>query len=197
MPSRLLLVAILVAIGKVVAAAGPIVSTQYGNILGSQCSSSSALQYRGIPYGLVPNGTRRFAPTQPHTAKYTNNMLDATQPQKSCFQWTSKFNTSTQSEDCLYLNIWTPEGATPDSKLPVKVWIYGGGAISGSIDESQYQACNIVSDSIVVAVNYRLGPLGFLAAPSNGVQGNMAVQDLLMGLQWVQSNIGSFGGNAV
>jgi carboxylesterase type B len=81
--------------------------------------------------------------------------------------------------------------------MPVKVFIYGGGGSAGGISDPLYNGCNLASDSVVVSLNYRLGPLGFLALHSAGVTGNMAVQDLILGLQWVQSNIAGFGGDPV
>ena len=94
----------------------------------------------------------------------------------------------------LYLNIWMPPNA---NNLPVKFWIYGGGNTAGSVSNPTYSGCNLATDSVVVSMNYRLGPLGFLALQSGGVAGNMGIQDQLLGLQWVQENIRSFGGDPV
>lgn len=94
----------------------------------------------------------------------------------------------------LFLNIWVPPNA---EDLPVKVWLYGGGNNAGSISNPTYDGCNLATDSIVVSVGYRLGPLGFLAYSDEGIQGNMGIQDQLLALQWVQDNIRAFGGDAV
>ena len=97
----------------------------------------------------------------------------------------------------LTLDIWVPPTASPGSQLPVKVWIFGGAGAAGGISDSLYNGCNLASDAIVVSINYRVGPLGFLSLPSVGIQGNMAVQDVILGLEWVQTNIASFGGDPV
>lgn len=84
------------------------------------------------------------------------------------------------------------------SALPVKVWIYGGSETAGGISNALYDGCNLAKDdAILVLVNYRIGPLGFLALESAGIQGNQAIQDLLLGLDWIQSNIVAFGGDPV
>ena len=79
----------------------------------------------------------------------------------------------------------------------MKVWIYGGGNTAGSISDPTYNGCNLATDSIVVSINYRLGPLGFLALDSAGIGGNFGIQDQLLGLSWVQKNIQAFGGDPV
>lgn len=77
------------------------------------------------------------------------------------------------------------------------MWIYGGGNTAGSISDPTYNGCNLATDSIVVSINYRLGPLGFLALDSAGIGGNFGIQDQLLGLSWVQENIKAFGGDPV
>ena len=84
------------------------------------------------------------------------------------------------------------------SNLPVKVWIYGGGEDAGSISNPTYDGCYLApSGTIVVSINYRLGPLGFLALENAGIDGNFGIQDILAGLQWIQENIAAFGGDPV
>lgn len=98
----------------------------------------------------------------------------------------------------LYLNIWAPSHATNSSALPVKVWIYGGGEDAGGISYYLYDGCNVAQeDALLVTVNYRLGPLGFLALESAGIRGNQGIQDLLLALEWVKTNIAGFGGDPV
>lgn len=93
--------------------------------------------------------------------------------------------------------MWVPPAATQGSNLPVKVWLYGGGDTAGGISDPSYNGCNLAAENaVIVSINYRLGPLGFFALDSAGFQGNQAIQDMLMGLQWVQDNIGAFGGDA-
>ena len=105
------------------------------------------------------------------------------------------------SEDCLYLNVWTP-ASDPSAELPVMVWIHGGGLTLGWGHQSGYDGTNFAERGIVlVSINYRLGPLGFLAHPAlseesaNGVSGNYGFLDQLAALQWVQRNITQFGGD--
>lgn len=100
--------------------------------------------------------------------------------------------------DSLYLDVWVPPNATSTSSLPVKVWIYGGSETAGGISDPLYDGCNLAMDNtLVVSINYRLGPLGWLALQSAGIGGNMGLQDILLGLSWVQSNIAAFGGDPV
>ena len=98
----------------------------------------------------------------------------------------------------LFLDVWTPQNATADSKLPVRVWIYGGSNDAGGISDPFYDGCNVAASGvIIVSINYRLGPLGFLALQNASIQGNQAIQDQLLGLEWVQDNIEAFGGDSV
>jgi carboxylesterase type B len=96
----------------------------------------------------------------------------------------------------LYLNVWAPSSATTDSKLPVKVWLYGGGNEAGGIVDSTYDGCYATTDSIIVSLNYRVGPLGYLALSNLGLTGNYGTMDQILALRWVQENIGAFGGDA-
>jgi carboxylesterase type B len=78
------------------------------------------------------------------------------------------------------------------------VWIYGGSQTDGGISDALYDGCNIAqNDAILVSINYRLGPLGFLALQSAGIYGNQGIQDILLGLEWIQENIAAFGGDPV
>lgn len=82
--------------------------------------------------------------------------------------------------------------------MPVKVWVFGGSNTEGSITDPLYDGCDSVDgDSILVTVNYRLGPLGFMALSSAGIYGNQGIQDVILGLEWVQNNIAAFGGDPV
>jgi carboxylesterase type B len=97
----------------------------------------------------------------------------------------------------LFINVWTPGNATISSKVPVKVWIHGGGDEGGGVNNPLYDGCYTATDSILVAMNYRLGPLGGLSSTTLGLTGNYHIQDLLLALQWVQENIAAFGGDPV
>jgi carboxylesterase type B len=98
----------------------------------------------------------------------------------------------------LYIDVWVPPNANSSSGLPVKVWIYGGGEQGGGIQNPLYDGCNLAAHgTLVVSIAYRVGPIGFLTLASAGIAGNFGVQDLLLGLEWVQAHIASFGGNPV
>jgi carboxylesterase type B len=98
----------------------------------------------------------------------------------------------------LYLNVWAPATATATSALPVRVWVHGGGNLAGGISDPLYDGCDVAATgAIVVSINYRLGVLGYLALESAGIGGNQGIQDILLGLQWVQDNIAAFGGDPV
>jgi carboxylesterase type B len=174
----------------------PVVEVQNGRITGSQCQHSSSHAYLGIWYALPPVGPRRFAPPSLHDAKYSTDSLNATTPPPACVQFGTTFlDSGPKSEDCLFLNVWSPAGATPNSGLPVLSWIYGGSFLAGGVSNPLYDGCYLANDAIVVGANYRLRPLGFLYSPDAGIQGNMGLQDLLLGLNWVQDNIAAFGGD--
>jgi para-nitrobenzyl esterase len=105
------------------------------------------------------------------------------------------------SEDCLYLNVWTPAKSTNDH-IPVLVWIYGGGFSAGATSDPNYSGEKLAKKGVVlVSIAYRVGQLGFLAHPqlcaetTNHVSGNYGLLDMIAGLQWVQNNIAAFGGD--
>lgn len=93
------------------------------------------------------------------------------------------------------LNVFTPVNASSSSKLPVRVWLYGGSNLAGGISDPLYNGCYSSTDSVLVTINYRLGPLGYLALEDIGLNGNYGISDQLLGLQWVQDNIAAFGGD--
>ena len=104
------------------------------------------------------------------------------------------------SEDCLYLNVWTPAKST--ERIPVFVWIYGGGFTAGATSEANYTGERLARKGVVlVSIAYRVGPLGFLAHPElssqtrNKVSGNYGLLDMISGLKWIQKNIAAFGGD--
>ena len=106
----------------------------------------------------------------------------------------------TLSEDCLYLNVWTPAKAAGD-KLPVMVWIYGGAFAGGMTSIPTYNGTHLAQKGVVlVSVAYRLGAFGFLAdaeltRENGGTSGNFGLEDMIAGLKWVKSNIAKFGGD--
>ncbi|PMD31049.1 alpha/beta-hydrolase [Hyaloscypha variabilis F] len=172
------------------------VTSPSGTIQGGKCPSSGASRFLGIPYAEPPVGSLRFKAPKPYSAGY-NGTFQATTAAASCIQFGPLLfeEAGPSSEDCLTVDIWVPPTASPSSQLPVKAWVFGGAGVAGGISDPLYDGCNLASDSIVVSINYRVGPLGFLSLPSAGIQGNMAVQDVILGLEWIQTNIASFGGD--
>ncbi len=153
--------------------------------------------YRGIPFAAPPVGDLRWQAPQP-PAKW-EGVKQATKFAPGPIQGGNP--PSGKSEDCLYLNIWTPAKSEGD-RIPVLVWIYGGGFGAGSTSEKNYSGENLAMKGVVlVSIAYRVGQLGFLAHPelskenSNHVSGNYGLLDMIAGLQWVQKNIAAFGGD--
>jgi len=156
--------------------------------------------FRGVPFAQPPVGALRFRPTLP--IKPWPGERDATRFTPSPMQWgeapTTSESSLSHSEDCLYLNIWAPEGKGP---FPVFVWIHGGGYIAGHASEPIYDGTRFAhEDIVVVTVEYRLGVFGFLdLGPLLGTSydgsANNALRDLIVALEWVQANIASFGGD--
>jgi para-nitrobenzyl esterase len=153
--------------------------------------------YKGIPYAAAPTGQLRWKPPQP--AHPWKGILVAKNFPANCPQ--IPIVPGPQSEDCLGLNVWTPAHPAA-AKLPVMVWIHGGGFQIGASSQSAYDGEALAAQGVVlVSINYRLGILGFLADPAldrespQGVSGNYALLDMVAALQWVKRNIGAFGGD--
>ncbi|KAI1769885.1 alpha/beta-hydrolase [Hypoxylon cercidicola] len=172
-----------------------VVQTQSGAFQGGTCRTTDVNYFFSIPFAQPPVGELRLAPPEPYQNS-SCNVIDATVPSPACIQFTTLFaEKGTQSEDCLYLNVWAPASATPESKLPVKVWVYGGTNEGGGVSDPTYNGCFSAVDSIIVSTNYRLGPLGFLALEDLGLSGNYALMDQLLALRWVHENVAAFGGD--
>jgi para-nitrobenzyl esterase len=153
--------------------------------------------YRGIPFAAPPVGDLRWRAPQP-VVKW-EGVRQATNFAPGPIQGGNP--PSGKSEDCLYLNIWTPAKSSGD-RIPVLVWIYGGGFGAGATSEKNYSGENLAKKGVVlVSIAYRVGQLGFLAHPDlsrenpNHVSGNYGLLDMISGLQWVQKNIAAFGGD--
>jgi para-nitrobenzyl esterase len=160
--------------------------------------------YLGIPYAAPPVGELRFKEPQP--VKGWKDVRACTEYGPACPQKDSGEisggDVGQTSEDCLYLNVWTP-AKEPTDTLPVMVWIHGGGFTTGAGSLPIYNGKNLAASGVVVVtVNYRLGPLGFLAHPAlsgenaEGSSGNYGLLDQIEALKWVQRNIAGFGGDA-
>ncbi|CAN8023305.1 unnamed protein product [Ixodes persulcatus] len=175
---------------------GPVVETRQGKLRGrlETVSGQSVQVYSGIPYAEPPLHHLRFR--RPLPVKSWLGTYDATQKKFSCPQqlYPLLFDIETdQSEDCLYLNVWTSSTRQPK---PVIVWIYGGFAF-GSSYQSWYNGSllSTMYDVVVVTFNYRLGIFGFLDAGASDAPGNVGLRDQRLALQWVRENIHAFGGH--
>jgi para-nitrobenzyl esterase len=153
--------------------------------------------YKGIPFAAPPVGNLRWRAPQP-AAKW-EGVKQVVEFAPAPMQGGNP--PSGKSEDCLYLNVWTP-AKTPDEKIPVLVWIYGGGFSFGSTSEPVYDGEALARKGVVlVSIAYRVGPLGFLAHPElsaenpNKVSGNYGLLDMIAGLNWIKKNITAFGGD--
>jgi para-nitrobenzyl esterase len=166
-------------------------------------SQDSVLSFKGVPFAAPPVGNLRWRAPQP-PAKWKTTRL-ANQYGHDCMQLPFPGDAAPlgtpPAEDCLVLNLWRPAAATT-AKLPVMVWIYGGGFVNGGSSPAVYDGSQFARQGIVfVSFNYRLGRFGFFAHPAltaeaNGAPtGNFGYLDQIAALQWVQHNIASFGGD--
>lgn len=179
--------------------AGIIRSTQAGEVAGVD---GDVLSFKGIPYAAPPVGNRRWRPPVP--PQRWKGVRQATRFGDDCFGVAGLRQGSlapSMSEDCLYLNVWTPKepGA---GKRPVMVWVYGGSFIGGTSAIPLYDGAALARKGVVVVTfNYRTNIFGFFAHPGlssesrNGVSGNYGLLDILAALKWVKKNIGAFGGD--
>lgn len=156
--------------------------------------------FKGIPYAAPPTGEYRWRPPQPVSS--WQGVRDATKDCADCPQRSWPGSTAIQSEDCLFLNVWTPATSTEKSKLPVMVWIHGGGFVGGSgSGPASAGSAFAKQDVILITINYRLGRLGHFAFPAlskehpEEFKGSYAYMDQIAALQWVQKNIAGFGGD--
>jgi len=155
--------------------------------------------FLGVPYAAPPVGEMRWRPPQPASAWH--GVRDATALGPHCAQPATPFGVASTSEDCLYLNVYTPSFVVPELGLaPVMVWIHGGALVVGESDD--YDPADLVARGvIVVTINYRLGAFGFLSHPAltaespNHASGNFGLLDQQAALRWVQRNARAFGGN--
>ncbi|XP_030624542.1 bile salt-activated lipase-like [Chanos chanos] len=187
--------------GSISAATLGVVKTEGGMVEGTNLwkgSSRSIDVFKGIPFAAKP---KRFEKPQRHPG--WSGVLKTTQFKERCLQLNELQTGTRGSEDCLYLNIWVPQGSTVSRGLPVMVWIYGGGFMIGSaqgvpyLDNYLYNGEEIADrgNVIVVSSNYRLGPLGFLSTGDSQILGNYGLWDQHAAIAWVHRNIAAFGGD--
>ncbi|XP_070687085.1 carboxylesterase 3 isoform X2 [Pempheris klunzingeri] len=186
----------------------PVVSLKNGRIRGEYVTlkgtERSVKQYLGIPFAQPPVGPLRMA--APQEAEHWEGERDGTRQPPMCIQdpeivvnvsrtMSIQYTPPSLSEDCLYLNVYTPSEAMKGHKLPVMVWIHGGGLAMGAA--SQYDGAPLAAyeNIVMVIIQYRLGILGFLSTGDEHAKGNWGFLDQLAALRWVQENIEAFGGD--
>ncbi len=172
--------------------------------LGEQVDGREIVTFKGIPYAAPPVGELRWRapqPVEPWDATRECTEFGPSCPQSSSMPGGFSLPVGRTDEDCLYLNVWSPAESI-DERLPVMVWLHGGSFETGSGSMDIYAGGHLAAEGvIVVTVNYRLGPLGFLSHPAlskeapSGVSGNYSLLDQIAALEWVQRNITGFGGD--
>jgi len=194
---------IAVAWAAPVLAASTQVTAPDGSFEGKFDTTGAMREFLGIRYAQPVTGNQRWKPPLPVTSQVATQ--NATQFGNHCPQAASPFGNASSTEDCLFLNVFTPnkigtldfDGLVP---LPVMVWIHGGALVVG--ESNEYNASKLVQRGvIVVTINYRLGALGFLAHPAlsgespDHISGNYGIEDQQVALKWVRRNIRAFGGD--
>jgi len=179
------------------------IKTDKGAVEGSLTTDGKVRAFKGIPFAAPPVGNLRWQPPQPSAS--WKGVRAATEFGSHCYQSVSYgdmvFHDPGPSEDCLTLNVWTPEGAKPGS-LPVMVWIFGGGFVAGGTSEGRQDGQFLPHRGVVVvSMNYRLGIFGFFVHPDltaespHHASGNYGLMDQTAALEWVKRNIAAFGGD--
>ncbi|GAB1293469.1 Carboxylesterase 1C [Apodemus speciosus] len=188
----------------------PVVDTKQGKVLGKYVSlegfQKPVAVFLGVPFAKPPLGSLRFAPPEP--VEPWSIVKNATSYPPMCSQeavagqhLSDTFNTKKESvplefsEDCLYLNIYSPADLTKSSDCLVMVWIHGGGMVIGGASTYDGLALSAHENVVVVTIQYRLGIWGLFSTGDEHSQGNWAHLDQLAALRWVQGNIANFGGN--
>lgn len=188
----------------------PVLTIEGGQVQGVTTDVPGITVYNGIPYAAPPVGELRWKEPQPvvpwegvktadtfgHPAMQANHTPGGYTPE-FFFDGDPEF-----SEDCLYLNVWTPAAGKPGKKLPVTLWIHGGGYVAGWGHEPEMDGIEWAKHGgVLVTFNYRLGLLGFLTHPAlsaeslHHVSGNYGMLDQIAALMWVKNNIAQFGGD--
>ncbi len=178
-----------------------VVSTDRGPIKGKRSNGANA--FLGVPFAKPPVGEGRFAP--PRDLDCHSQVMPAIDYGHACAQ--SLLGVQSGDEDCLFLNVWTPK-VDSTAKLPVLFFVHGGAEVLGSSSQNGglgnlYEGASFARNQnvVVVSVNYRLGPLGFLSHPAldaetvGGTSGNYGLQDIITALEWTQANITKLGGD--
>ena len=210
MKKALLLLSVLALFGCSKAVDTPVLTIEGGQVKGVTTEIPGVLVYRGIPYAAPPIGENRWKEPQPVVPwegvklcdKFGHPSYQAIQYPGGYFTEWGYGDEAPYSEDCLYLNVWTKASGQPDKKLPVALWIHGGGYREGWGSEPEFDAKAWgEKDVVLVSINYRLGVFGFLTHPElsaespHGVSGNYGILDQIEALKWIKKNIAQFGGD--
>ncbi|XP_067008037.2 juvenile hormone esterase [Anabrus simplex] len=175
----------------------PVVTITQGSLKGKKISSPDKEAYygfQGIPYARPPLGDLRFKAPLPHEP--WNGTLEAGKEGNICMQFISSQNSTVGSEDCLFINVYTPQLPGSEPLIPVMIWIHPGSFVRGSGNIEELGPEYLLSAGVVyVSLNYRLGVLGFLSTEDGVISGNAGLKDQVLAFRWVQENIAAFGGD--
>ena len=210
MKKCLLFLSVLVLFGCSKPVVTPVLTIEGGQVQGVTTDIPGVLVYRGIPYAAPPLRDLRWKEPQPVVPWEGVRLCDKFgHPSYQAIQYPGGYYTewgygdeAPYSEDCLYLNVWTKASGQPEKKLPVALWIHGGGYREGFGSEPEFDAQEWgAKDVVLVSINYRLGVFGFLTHPElsaespHGVSGNYGILDQIEALKWIKKNIAQFGGD--
>ncbi|XP_069822379.1 fatty acyl-CoA hydrolase precursor, medium chain-like [Dendropsophus ebraccatus] len=186
----------------------PLVTTKYGQLRGVTVPVKETTRvidaFFGVPFAKPPVGSLRFA--NPEPPEPWRSVREASEYPPMCLQaedlmsgigeyYQSPFKMPKPSEDCLYLNVFTPKDRDKNSKLPVMIFIHGGGLLFGLASSYDGSALSAYENVVVVSIQYRLGILGFFSTGDDQLRGNYGLLDQVAALKWVQENIADFGGD--
>ena len=207
---RITLLAVTAVVMAACSGKNPVLTVEGGKVQGVPTETPGVTVYKGIPYAAPPVGELRWKEPQPVVPWEGVLVADsfghpAVQNPHTPGGYTPEFffdGDPEFSEDCLYLNIWTPAAGKPGKKLPVTLWIHGGGYVAGWGSEPEMDGEEWARHGgVLVTFNYRLGIFGFLTHPAlsaespHGVSGNYGMLDQIAALKWVKANIAQFGGD--
>lgn len=188
----------------------PVLTIEGGQVQGVNTDIKGVTVYRGIPFAAPPIGENRWRAPQPVVPWEGVKVCDTFgHPPFQATHYPGGYTTewgygdeAPYSEDCLYLNVWTKASGQPEKKLPVAVWIFGGGMREGWGSEPEFDGQEWAGkDVVLVSFNYRVGPFGFFAHPELSAEdpehatGNWGTLDQIEALKWVKKNIAQFGGD--